>query len=192
MPHVAAIAKKKTHENSKWCSLVNRASKFFEFTPELYDFLSYRLDNPFDEKILNYIFNKNVLAMLWSTSLRSPMTKNLKNFIQSISEPQPVEDDDGNVIPDQFKPALLNPLHVDSNGEIIEMESEGEQLESTSEEGGESEEDEDVKSQGAQHETENDIQEDRESTVIPPAWTPCKFSPFFLKLTYFTYFLFRI
>lgn len=183
MPHVASIAQKKTQENAKWCSLVFRAAKTFLFTPEVYELLSYRLDNPIDEKILNYILNKNVLAILWSTGLRSPMTKVLKNFIESISEPQAVEDDEGNVIPDVFKPALLNPLYIDSNGEIIEMESKDEQLEKTSEEdeedeNKESEEGGDVKSQEAPRETQNIIPED--VIVIPPAWTPCKFCPFFL------------
>jgi hypothetical protein len=185
MPHVAETAQKKTHEPAKWCSLVNRTHKMFVLTPELYEFLSYKLDNPLNEKVLNYIYNKPILAILWSTGLRSPMTKVLRNFIESISEPQPVEDEDGNQIPDVFKPALLNPLHIDSNGEIIEMESKNEQIDETEEEGEKIESEEgDVKSQEAQRETQNIIQE--ELTVIPPAWTPCKFCPFSLKLTYFT------
>lgn len=175
MPHVAETALKKTNENAKWCSLVNRAHKMFILTPELHEFLSYRLDNPLDKEILNYVYNKNVLAILWSTGLRSPMTKVLKNFIESITEPQAVEDDEGNQIPDAFKPALLTPLHVNSNGEIIEM---NEHLERTSKEGENGqEEDEDVKSREAQRETQNIIQQDL--TVIPPAWTPCKFLSLF-------------
>lgn len=188
MPHVAEIAMKKTHENAKWCSLVNRAHKMFVLTPELYEILSYRLENPLDTKILNYILNKTVLVILWSTSLRSPITKVLLNFIESITEPQPVEDDEGNQIADFFKPALLTPLLIDSNGEIIEMESKDEQLEKTIINGGRSEEkiDEkggDFKSQEARRETYNIIQKDL--TVIPPAWTPCKFWSLSFKLTYF-------
>lgn len=186
MPHVAAIAQKKTHENAKWNSLALRASKMFLFTPEVYELLSYRLDSPIDEKILNYIYDKNVLAILWSTGLRQAMTKVLKNFIESISEPQAVLDDEENVIPDVFKPAVLNPLYIDSNGEIIEMESKDEQLEKTSEEdeNGNGKEGGNVKSQEAPRETQNIIPEDL--IVIPPAWTPCKvFVPFSLEFKYF-------
>lgn len=181
MPHVVDKSYKIIKEHTSWDpKLVTKGHELFKLTPERYEILSYQLDNQLDERILNYIYNKDIEAILWQTGTKTPIITLLKDLVRSISDPQPAKDEDNNPILNEFEPALLNSLHVDSNGEIIEMEKANEQLDEGNE--GQKEngnEDEDVKSQESQHEAENNnIQES--SLVIPPVWTPCKFSVPFL------------
>lgn len=192
MPHVANTAFRKTFETSKWSSLVNRALKTVQLTPELMEILNYRLDNPFDEAILDYIYGKDILVALWSTGLRSAMTKVLKNFILSVTVPQPVEDEDGNRLSGVFKPAILNPLRLNADGEEIleEVQSEksldveqqqieeeevtvdvdesekalGDEIEEKAEEGTEAVQ---IQMDVVQQEKVDEV-----SLIIPAAWTP--------------------
>lgn len=120
MPHVAETAFRKTHENSKWCALVNRELKFVQLNPKMMDILNYKLDNPIDEAVLEYIYNKDILMVLWSTASRTPMTKILKGFMESVAEPQPVDDEEGNRLSGVFKPAILLPLRLNADGKIID------------------------------------------------------------------------
>ncbi len=176
MPHVAEIDKRKINENAKWCSLANRTEEMFVLTPELYEILSYRLDNPLDQATLKYVYGKNLLAVLWSTTMRTSMIKVLKDFIQSISDPQPMEDDEGNQIPNEFKPPLLESLYVDSNGEVIEMEMKG-----NGEENSNDEERRSTKGEGKSRETRRESRRETQKVVqddriqIPPVWTPGMF-----------------
>lgn len=194
MPHVADTAFRKTHENAKWSSLVNRALKFVQLTPELMEILNYRLDNPIDEAILDYIYGKDILIVLWSTGSRSPMTKVLKNFILSVTEPQPVEDEDGNRLSGDFKPAILNPLRLNADGEEIleEVQSEKslevEQQHNAEEEevvgdvdGSEEENETTLGDENVEEEVDDEqIQEivnvekkvEEASLIIPAAWSP--------------------
>jgi Domain of unknown function (DUF4746) len=120
MPHVAETGYRKTHETSKWSSIVQKAMKIVTLTPELMEILNYRLENPLDDMICEYIYDKDILAVLWFSTSRTPVTKVLKTFIESVTEPQPVEDEDGNRISGAFKPAILNSLRVTDNGEEYE------------------------------------------------------------------------
>lgn len=139
MPHVAETGYRKTHETSKWSSIVHKAMKIIKLTPEIMDIFNYRLENPLDDTICDYIYDKDILAVLWFSTSRTPVTKVLKTFIQSVTEPQPIEDDEGNRISGAFKPAILNPLRVYADGEeheeIVEIkEFQGEEGEDEEEE----------------------------------------------------------
>ncbi|KAL7023461.1 hypothetical protein ACKWTF_012622 [Chironomus riparius] len=87
MPHVAKDAFRKTLETAKWLSLVNRAGKMIQITPDMMETLNYNLENPIDERILEEIYYKDIFAVLWYMDPRTPVTDVLKEFIKRVSEP---------------------------------------------------------------------------------------------------------
>ena len=87
MPHVAKDAFRKTLETAKWLSLVNRAGKMIQITPDMMETLNYNLENPIDDRILEEIFYKDIYAVLWYMDPRIAVTDVLEEFIQRVSEP---------------------------------------------------------------------------------------------------------
>jgi Domain of unknown function (DUF4746) len=189
MPHVAEIAFKKTSEAAKWLSLFSRTRKIVQITPEIFETLNHYSENPIDEDIMNYLIEKDILAVLWSTD-RPDVEETLTTFVKNISEPQQITDDDGARISGDFQPRILDPLIIrfeDTN--VAENESENVETDET----GEDENRKSIESEKrASHENER-ISSSREvsseqrnskfsgsggSTTsenelkIPPAWTP--------------------
>lgn len=87
MPHVAKDAFRKTLETAKWLSLVNRAGKMIQITPDMMETLNYNLENPIDERILDEIFYKDIFAVLWYMDPRTAVTDALEEFVKRVSEP---------------------------------------------------------------------------------------------------------
>jgi len=91
MPHVAKDAYRKTLETAKWLSLVNRAGKMIQITPDMMETLNYNLENPIDARILDEIFYKDIFAVLWYMDPRTAVTDALREFVRRVSEPQEYE-----------------------------------------------------------------------------------------------------
>jgi thioredoxin domain-containing protein 3 len=169
MPHVIDFATRKTLETAKWLSLVNRGQKIIELTPELMKTLSYQLENPIDEKILEHVYGKNVLICLWYTDPRNPITQVLAEFVKGVSEPRSMYDDDGIPIPGAFEPSILESLVI--------------KLEDNDDEKGNEETKEDVVAEKiisressliveTSAESNIEMEEKNNELVIPPVWTP--------------------
>ncbi|XP_070502910.1 uncharacterized protein [Chironomus tepperi] len=111
MPHVAKDAFRKTFETAKWLSLVNRAGKMIQITPDMMETLNYNLENPIDERILQEIYYKDIFAVLWYMDPRTPVTEALKEFVKRVSEPieYAVEGEES------VWETLLDPLIIDPN-----------------------------------------------------------------------------
>lgn len=91
MPHVAKDAYRKTLETAKWLSLVNRAGKMIQITPDMMETLNYNLENPIDARILDEIFYKDIFAVLWYMDPRTAVTDALREFVRRVSQPQEYE-----------------------------------------------------------------------------------------------------
>jgi hypothetical protein len=46
--------------------MFSRARKIIQITPEISDILNRYLKNPIDEEVMNYVYDKEILAVLWS------------------------------------------------------------------------------------------------------------------------------
>jgi hypothetical protein len=46
--------------------MFSRARKIIQITPEISDILNRYLENPIDEEVMNYVYDKEILAVLWS------------------------------------------------------------------------------------------------------------------------------
>lgn len=185
MPHVMDVATKKTSEAAKWLSMFSRERKMIQITPEMMSTLDYQLENPLDADVMEYLKGKDLLAMLWSADSRFPAEKTLADFVQSISMPQPVEDEEGNRISGQFHPRLLDPLviYLDDDEKEISVhesiaagsmdfnslipETAASQRTSIATRGGS----ETTKSIEKESSTLI-VDDDRPKLVIPPVWTP--------------------
>ena len=46
--------------------MLSKARKIIQITPEISDILNHYLENPIDSEVMNYLFDKEILAVLWS------------------------------------------------------------------------------------------------------------------------------
>lgn len=119
MPHVADAGYKKTSNAAKWFSLVSRARNIIQIQPEMMEILNYKLENPIDPDVMEEIYGKDILAVLWSVDQVATITEVLQDFVKNISESMPIEeiDENGNRISGAFQPPILESLvlYLDNN-----------------------------------------------------------------------------
>lgn len=46
--------------------MVSRTRKIIQITPDISDILNRYLENPIDGEVMNYLYGKEILAILWS------------------------------------------------------------------------------------------------------------------------------
>lgn len=94
MPHVANTAMKKTMDVAAFAMLVPKARKIVQITPQMLLTLNYRLENPIDDDIMDHIYGKDLLAVMWQADPRKHTPDTLGQFVHDVSVPMPVHTDD--------------------------------------------------------------------------------------------------
>lgn len=120
MPHVVDIAIKKTAEVGRSLHLFNRARATIQIQKEMLPILNYRLLNSLDNGILEHLYGKDMLAVLWSADIKSSVTESLSQFVTNVNEPLPALDENGNRVSGEFPLRVLDPFIVyldDKEGE---------------------------------------------------------------------------
>lgn len=74
--------------------------------------------------VLEYLYGKEIYAVLWSAEPRPTIEKVLNDFIVSVSEPIPLDDDEETRSSDNFQPRILEPLVIYLNNDVVEEVSE--------------------------------------------------------------------
>lgn len=183
MPHVTDFAFKKTSEAAKWLSLLSRTRKIIQISPEIFETLNRYLENPIDEDVSNYLYEKDILAVLWSVD-RADTEKMLSDFVKYVSEPQSSTDDEGNRVSGDFQARLLDPLIIQLSGDN-DADIEPEDVEMETDEKRESRGSKEIltskrSSESSKNSNERNYElsgsEDPEVLenvlTIPPVWTP--------------------
>jgi hypothetical protein len=57
--------------------MLARSRKIIQITPEISDILNRYLENPIDGEVMNYVSDKDILAVLWSVGGEKDMEKTL-------------------------------------------------------------------------------------------------------------------
>lgn len=120
MPHVVDIAIKKTADVGRSLYLFNRARATIQIQKEMLPILNYRLMNSLDNGILEHLYGKDMLAVLWSADIKSSVTESLSKFVTNVNEPLPALDENGNRVSGEFPLRVLDPFIVyldDKEGE---------------------------------------------------------------------------
>lgn len=183
MPHIAESAVKKTNEIAKWSGMTIKAKKFIKFTSELLEPMKVYVENQMDDEVLEYLREKNVLAMLWGTEARTVVETILEEFITNVTEPIPALDEDEKVF---FHPRLLEPLVVYLDEEFYDEDvfyipsEKSRNSSATKEETPRTSQISKVSAGRSIGSVEEKIigqeiltpDEDRPKLIIPPAWTP--------------------
>jgi hypothetical protein len=161
LPHAMENVLKKVAEAAKWLSLMVRAKKIVKLTKDLDPMLSYKLDNPCSDTVQNYIYGKDIFAVLISVDGGANIENALAKFVEKVSMPSPAADEDGNRISGLFQPRILCPLIVRYN-EDDEVEEEVLMEDST---------EETFRLSGMSNRASVLLSNER-SVLIPPLWTP--------------------
>lgn len=120
MPHVVDIAIKKTVDVGRSLNLFNRARATIQIQKEMLPILNYRLVNSLDNGILEHLYGKDMLAVLWSADMRSSITESLSEFVAKVNEPLPALDENGKRVSGEFPLRVLDPFIIyldDKDGE---------------------------------------------------------------------------
>lgn len=126
MPHVAKEARK-TYLTAKSLALSPKAEKIIQITADVMKNLNDKFENSIDENILNYIYDKDLFAVLWdNTYPQKEIADVLKEFIERVSEPQPVKEEEnaeeGTHISGALEPSILEPLIIISTADDIKSD----------------------------------------------------------------------
>lgn len=196
MPHVLDIAFRKTSDTARMLMLVPRARKIVQITQEMLVTLNYKLENPLDKDIIDYISGKDLLAVLWSADPWKSTEDMLNEFVSEVCEPMPVHrDDDKDSSSVEILQRVLDPLTIYLDGEEESLKSESNRdsrnsslRESTVERQSSTEVNDVRKTTVSNSRRTTIIIEDdaRPKLVIPPVWTPTnQEGNFMLMYTFF-------
>lgn len=121
MPHVVDIAIKRTADVGRTVGLFNRARAIIRIQKEMLPMLNYRLANSIDSGILEHLYGKDMMAVLWSVDMRSSITESLSEFVTNVNEPLPALDENGNRISGDFPQRVLDPftVYLDEKDDVI-------------------------------------------------------------------------
>lgn len=136
MPHVTDIAYKRTADTARSLNQFNRGKTIIRLLPEMLPMLSYRLENPIEPDVIEHLFDKDLLAMLWSADLKTTITDSLTEFVRNVTEPLPAYDDKGNRISVKFPERILDPwtIYLEDNSSVKRESSAGSNDENASRE----------------------------------------------------------
>lgn len=193
MPHVADVAWKKTLEASRILMLNSRARKTVQLTQEMIATLNYKLNNPIEDDVINYLIGKDILAVLWTADPRKQISEVLNQFVKNVSEPMAdeVDPDAVEIEPIFIRPRILDPLTVyldasqNATDDTISMITKRVSIKSHKSQNS-------VKTEIEESRSEKSIEkqfaddDDRPTITIPPVWTPAnQFGNFMFMYTLF-------
>lgn len=121
MPHVAKDAYKRCLEASKWLGLVSRSRRMVQVDAKTMSMLSYKLENPMPDEILERIYEQDIFVVLWQNdNPNESIEKVLDEFVRNVSEPRQRQSSLGEeLVPGGgiIQPRILNPLiiYLDDN-----------------------------------------------------------------------------
>lgn len=213
MPHVADVALKKTLDTARFLMMIPRARKPVQITSELLLTLSYKLENPLDDTIIDYVYGKDLLAVLWASDPRKDPADIMNQFVKEVSELMPVHKDEGaednenqERISVEVLERMLDPLIVYLDGEEVAPKREthraspslfltqtikpqrqsGSSVEKENQEAKEAAEISTPRTSGGSQRKMTIVDDDRAKLVIPPVWTPAnQEGNFMLMYTFF-------
>ncbi|CRL02201.1 CLUMA_CG015578, isoform A [Clunio marinus] len=180
MPHVADVGFKKTSEIARWMLMTPKGRTFIQLQPNMMPNFCHQLDNPIDENILNYLYGKDILAVLWATDPRASTENVLHEFICKVTEPQlkEIEEDGEIIVTDELEPSVLEPLIIyldevneaPQNSSITDVNRESRNTISELDYSNRSSSMTIV--EPTKISSLNINEDDNRSLVIPPVWTP--------------------
>lgn len=193
MPHVADVAWKKTLEASRILMLNSRARKIIQLTQEMVATLNYKLNNPIEDDVMNYLIGKDILAVLWTADPRKQISEVLNQFVRNVSEPMAdeVDPDADEIAPSFIRPRILDPLTVyldapqNVTEDTISVITKRVSVKSHKSQNSIKIETEESRSERS---VENKFADDdeRPTITIPPVWTPAnQFGNFMFMYTLF-------
>ena len=213
MPHVADVAIRKTADAARFLTIVSKTRKMVQITPEMLLTLNYKLKNPLDDGIIDYLQSKDLLAVLWAGDPRKSTSDVLSKFVADISDLMPVPKDEDEVQDEseerssaELMERVLDPLivYLDGEDENVKIGSHSENLSFVLSELAVKFEDQSLNSTEIEEskivtdEKGSDFEltdvnrrrttvDGRPKLVIPPVWTPAnQEGNFMLMYTFFT------
>lgn len=113
-PHVNRDIFKKVSEQAEDLGLSCRDRRVTQIVPENIEVLHFQCENPLDEDVLDYMFNKDVLICMWKMEKPDVIIEEaLQTLTDNLTKPQPVYDDYGMVIPDQNIPPMIQEFEIE-------------------------------------------------------------------------------
>lgn len=94
MPHAHDGALKNTLKHAQRLQLNTRTRKIVKITQDMMKILNYCLENPIEEEVLNYLFEKEMLIVMWSGDPRKLIEDELTTFVKDVTKNSSAEEPD--------------------------------------------------------------------------------------------------
>jgi thioredoxin domain-containing protein 3 len=87
MPHITKPLIKSTAVTAKRLGLFNENQKKIKITDDKLPTLHYKLENPIEDEVLNYILDKDLYAVCWLGEPSYKIEETLQLYVKRVSEP---------------------------------------------------------------------------------------------------------